>query len=67
MKGYLSQLWNDPEFFTNSMRSLIGAAALGATAAIGMPVGRSVGEKIVVGIVAALGGGLLGLPSARKD
>jgi hypothetical protein len=67
MKGYMSQLWNDPAFFANSIRSLLGAAALGATGVIGMPMGRSLTEKIVVGVVAAVGGGLLGLPSAKKE
>ena len=67
MKGYLHQLWNDPAFFTNSVRSLLGAAALGVTAVIGMPIGRSLTEKVIIGIVAAVGGGVLGLPSAKKE
>lgn len=67
MKGYLRQLWNDPAFFTNSIRSLLGAVALGVTAVIGMPVGRSLTEKAIIGVVAAVGGGVLGLPSAKKE
>jgi hypothetical protein len=67
MKGYLKQLWNDPAFFANAMRSLLGAALLGTTTVMGMPIGRSLSEKIVLGIIAAIGSGIVGLPSAKKD
>lgn len=67
MKGYLQQLWNDPAFFANTVKSLIVTAGMGAAAVIGMPMGRSLTEKIVVGAVAALGGGIASLPSARKE
>jgi uncharacterized membrane protein YeiH len=67
MKGYMQQLWNDPAFFTNAIRSLLGALALAATAVIGMPMGRSTTEKVIVGIITAIGGGVLGLPSAKKE
>jgi hypothetical protein len=67
VKGYFSQLWNDPEFFTNSMRSLIVMAGMAGATVIGMPTGRSLAEKIIVGLIAAVAGGTAAAPSAKKD
>ena len=65
MKGYFSQLWNDPAFFTNAMKSMIVMAGLAGATVVGMPTGRSLTEKVVTALVAAIAGGTASLPSAK--
>lgn len=65
MKGYLNELWTNPEFFVNSVKAGLASIAAGAGAFIAVPVGRTLTEKLVAAALIALAGGTASLPSAK--
>jgi hypothetical protein len=65
MKGYFAQLWNDPAFFSNALRSLISTVATGVGLFLANPIGRTLTERALIAAIGAIGVGAAALPSAK--